>query len=139
MFLCCVIPREHLAMMERMLGPVPAKLAAKSRTKHFTAAGRLRWDESSSHGRYVRRHCKPLAQYMDKLDPEADEDWLQMFDLIQKMLIYDTDLRINLTESLKHPFFSKLDTNPPTTIHDDGVFKTPAIPAPPKVPGEQIL
>ena len=94
-------------MMERILGPIPYKMAVKSRTKYFHQ-GQLKWDENSSHGKYVRKHCKPLIRFTDKLDPATDEDWLNMFDLIEKMLIYQTDLRIDLNESLKHPFFQRL-------------------------------
>ena len=99
--------REHLAMMEKILGPIPYKMAVQSKTKYFHQ-GLLKWDEHSSHGKYVRKHCKPLMRYTEKLDPATDEDWLNMFDLIEKMLIYQTDLRIDLKESLEHPFFQNL-------------------------------
>ena len=99
--------REHLAMMEKILGPIPYKMAVQSKTKYFHQ-GLLKWDEHSSHGKYVRKHCKPLIRYTEKLDPATDEDWLNMFDLIEKMLIYQTDLRIDLKESLEHPFFQNL-------------------------------
>ena len=98
---------EHLAMMERILGPIPNKMVIHTPTRHFQD-GRLKWDEKSSKGRYVRRHCKPITQYIEKLDKETDKDWIQMFDLLQKMLTYEADLRINLEESLKHSFFSKI-------------------------------
>lgn len=99
--------REHLAMMERILGQFPVKMATQTRTRHFQD-GRLKWDEKSSKGRYVRRHCKPFKHYIEKLDKDNDKDWIQMFDLIQKMLTYETDLRITLKESLQHSFFSNL-------------------------------
>lgn len=71
--------REHLAMMERILGPLPYRMCRKTkyaffyfwtlsdsyhsvsnfRTKYFYH-GRLDWDEKSSAGRYVRETCKPL-------------------------------------------------------------------------------
>merc|ERR1719471_281560 len=96
-------------MMERILGPLPTKMAARSRTRHFTG-GVLKWDHSSSHGKYVRRHCKPLEKYKEKIDEILQSEWLDLFDLIQKMLVYDTDLRITLAEVLSHPFFSCLHT-----------------------------
>ncbi|XP_042201841.1 dual specificity protein kinase CLK2 isoform X1 [Callorhinchus milii] len=52
--------REHLAMMERILGPVPARMIRKTRKKKYFYRGRLDWDENSSAGRYVRENCKPL-------------------------------------------------------------------------------
>ncbi len=51
--------REHLAMMEKILGIIPERLSRRSRTKYFSG-GRLLWDESSSAGKYVRDNCKPL-------------------------------------------------------------------------------
>merc|ERR1719350_1624132 len=98
--------------MERILGQFPVKMATQTRTRHFQD-GRLKWDEKSSKGRYVRRHCKPFKHYIEKLDKDNDKDWIQMFDLIQKMLTYETDLRITLQESLQHSFFSnlKIDNN----------------------------
>ena len=51
--------REHLAMMQRILGEVPARMARKTKTKYFFR-GKLEWEEKSSAGRYVRDNCKPL-------------------------------------------------------------------------------
>ncbi|XP_021950407.2 probable serine/threonine-protein kinase dyrk2 isoform X1 [Folsomia candida] len=95
--------REHLAMMERILGPIPSRMARKTKSKYFYH-GKLDWDERSSAGRYVRDNCHPLMRYM-KTD---DEDTRQLFDLIRKMLEYEAPQRITLTESLSHPFFDKI-------------------------------
>lgn len=51
--------REHLAMMERILGTIPHRMARKTKTKYFYH-GKLDWDDKSSAGRYVRDNCKPL-------------------------------------------------------------------------------
>lgn len=51
--------REHLAMMERILGSIPHRMARKTKTKYFYH-GQLDWDDKSSAGRYVRENCKPL-------------------------------------------------------------------------------
>jgi CDC-like kinase len=95
--------REHLAMMERILGTVPYRMARKSKTKYFYH-GKLDWDEKSSAGRYVRDHCKPLHRYVLSEIP----DHLQLFDLIRRMLDYDPSTRITLDKALCHPFFTKL-------------------------------
>ncbi|CAG2161345.1 unnamed protein product [Oppiella nova] len=58
--------REHLAMMERILGPIPYRMCRKTKTNYFYH-GRLSWDEKSSNGRYVRENCKPLLRYMTHL------------------------------------------------------------------------
>ncbi|XP_045515919.1 serine/threonine-protein kinase Doa isoform X7 [Pieris napi] len=95
--------REHLAMMERILGPIPYRMARKTRTKYFYH-GKLDWDEKSSAGRYVRDNCKPLLRYM----ANTSEEHRQLFELIARMLEYEPLQRITLREALNHPFFSKL-------------------------------
>ncbi|XP_053677927.1 serine/threonine-protein kinase Doa [Anopheles nili] len=98
--------REHLAMMERILGTIPYRMARKTSTKYFRY-GKLDWDERSSAGRYVRDHCKPLHRCVIIDKP----DHLQLFDLIRKMLEYDPTKRITLDKALRHPFFAKLPAN----------------------------
>uniref|UniRef100_A0A674C5Q2 dual-specificity kinase n=1 Tax=Salmo trutta TaxID=8032 RepID=A0A674C5Q2_SALTR len=93
--------REHLAMMERILGPVPSRMIRKTRKQKYFYRGRLDWDESSSAGRYVRENCKPLRRY---LLSEAEEHH-QLFDLIESMLEYEPTKRLVLANSLRHPFF----------------------------------
>ncbi|XP_053133712.1 dual specificity protein kinase CLK2 isoform X1 [Hemicordylus capensis] len=102
--------REHLAMMERILGPVPSRMIRKTRKQKYFYHGRLDWDENTSAGRYVREHCKPLRRY---LVSEAEEHH-RLFDLIEGMLEYEPAKRLTLAEALKHPFFDvlKLQSGP---------------------------
>ncbi|XP_020291529.1 dual specificity protein kinase CLK2 isoform X2 [Pseudomyrmex gracilis] len=95
--------REHLAMMERILGSIPHRMARKTKTKYFYH-GQLDWDDKSSAGRYVRENCKPLHRYM----LSDDEEHRQLFDLIQRMLDYEPSQRITLKDALMHPFFDAL-------------------------------
>ncbi|XP_065721622.2 uncharacterized protein Doa isoform X6 [Drosophila suzukii] len=101
--------REHLAMMERILGQIPYRMArnhtlySKTKTKYFYH-GKLDWDEKSSAGRYVRDHCKPL--FLCQLSDS--EDHCELFSLIKKMLEYEPSSRITLGEALRHPFFDRL-------------------------------
>ncbi|XP_042304953.1 dual specificity protein kinase CLK4 isoform X1 [Sceloporus undulatus] len=95
--------KEHLAMMERILGPLPVHMIKKSR-KHYFHQDQLDWDEHSSAGRYVRRRCKPLKEFMHC----HDKDHENLFDLIRRMLEYDPIKRITLDEALEHPFFDSL-------------------------------
>lgn len=95
--------REHLAMMERILGPLPYRMCRKTKTKYFYH-GHLDWDEKSSAGRYVRENCKPLRRYL----LSDDEDHRQLFELVSQMLEYEPSQRITLSDALKHPFFEKL-------------------------------
>uniref|UniRef100_A0A8C4KU87 dual-specificity kinase n=1 Tax=Equus asinus asinus TaxID=83772 RepID=A0A8C4KU87_EQUAS len=96
--------KEHLAMMERILGPLPKHMIQKTRKRKYFHHDRLDWDEHSSAGRYVSRRCKPLKEFM--LSQDAEHELL--FDLIEQMLEYDPAKRITLKEALKHPFFYPL-------------------------------
>lgn len=95
--------REHLAMMEKILGPFPSSLTRRTKTKYFSS-GKLVWDEQSSAGKYVRENCKVLKKYQQS-DSEEHE---QLFDLICSMLVYDPQERIGLDQVLRHPFFDKI-------------------------------
>ncbi|KFV95581.1 PREDICTED: dual specificity protein kinase CLK2 isoform X1 [Eurypyga helias] len=106
--------REHLAMMERILGPIPSRMIRKTRKQKYFYHGRLDWDENTSAGRYVRENCKPLRRY---LTSEA-EDHHRLFDLIESMLEYEPSKRITLAEALKHPFFDMLEMEPSTKMWD---------------------
>ncbi|XP_021474595.1 dual specificity protein kinase CLK4b isoform X3 [Oncorhynchus mykiss] len=93
--------KEHLAMMERVLGPIPVHLLQKTKKRRYVHHDRLDWDENSSSGRYVRKHCKPLKQYMSS----RSSDHEQLFDLIHSMMEYDVSRRLTLEEAIWHPFF----------------------------------
>jgi CDC-like kinase len=97
--------REHLAMMERVLGPIPARMASRSRTKYFDSSEKLVWDDDTSEGRYVRKNCKSLYKYIPR-EGKGHPDWENLFDLIRKMLIYEPNKRLTLTEALRHRFFN---------------------------------
>jgi len=95
--------REHLAMMEKILGPMPQSMVRRTKTKYFQG-GRLLWDEHSSAGKYVRENCKGIKNYQQS---DAD-DHENLFDLIKSMLIYEPTERIGLDQVLRHPFFDKI-------------------------------
>ncbi|XP_051936883.1 dual specificity protein kinase CLK4-like isoform X2 [Hippocampus zosterae] len=94
--------KEHLAMMERVLGPIPSNLLQKTRKQRYLHRNKLDWDVDSSGGRYVRKHCKPLRRYMVC----QSEDHQQLFNLLEKLMAYDPAKRITLDKALQHPFFS---------------------------------
>ncbi|CAK5078777.1 unnamed protein product [Meloidogyne enterolobii] len=96
--------REHLAMMERILGKIPYRMGHKTKTKYFYH-GRLEWDDRTSGGQYVRDHCKPLIRYM-----QSNSDAHQhLFNLIHRMLEYEPNSRIQLSDALRHIYFSRLE------------------------------
>ncbi|XP_049448060.1 dual specificity protein kinase CLK4-like [Epinephelus fuscoguttatus] len=96
--------KEHLAMMEKTLGPIPPHLLKKTRKQHYVHNERLNWDEQSSSNDNIRANCQPLQQHMLR----CSEDERQLFDLLGCMLEYDVYRRITLEEALWHPFFSPL-------------------------------
>ncbi|XP_028277187.1 dual specificity protein kinase CLK4-like isoform X2 [Parambassis ranga] len=96
--------KEHLAMMEKVLGPIPTHLLKQTRKQHYVHNGRLNREEQSSTDNYIRKHCLPLKQYMVR---KTDEE-RQLFDLLGCMLEYDVCRRITLEEALWHPFFTPL-------------------------------
>ncbi|XP_042355355.1 dual specificity protein kinase CLK4-like isoform X3 [Plectropomus leopardus] len=96
--------KEHLAMMEKILGPIPPHLLKQTRKQHYVHNERVNWDEQSSSDDYIREHCKPLKQLMLR----KSEEEKQLFDLLGCMLEYDVYRRITLEEALWHPFFSPM-------------------------------
>ncbi|XP_072230959.1 dual specificity protein kinase CLK4-like [Leuresthes tenuis] len=98
--------KEHLAMMEKVLGPIPLHLLKQTRKQHYVNHDRLNWDEQSSSDNYIKKHCQPLKQYMQM----KSEEERQLFDLLSCMLEYDVCRRITLEEALWHPFFRPLKT-----------------------------
>ena len=96
---------KHLAMMERILGKIPSKMAEKSKLKYFSK-GKLISDEDSSNGRHVRREVKPLLSYIPR-EKRGNEDWKELFQMISQMLRYEPSKRITLVECLDHPFLKK--------------------------------
>ncbi|XP_074528756.1 dual specificity protein kinase CLK4-like [Halichoeres trimaculatus] len=97
---------EHLAMMEKVLGPIPPHLLKQTRKQHYVRNERLNWDEQSSSNDYVKKHCQPLKQCMWR----RNEEERQLFDLLGCMLEYDVCKRITLEEALWHPFFAPMRT-----------------------------
>ncbi|CAF97244.1 unnamed protein product, partial [Tetraodon nigroviridis] len=96
--------KEHLAMMEKVLGPIPPHLLKQTRKQQYVHQGRLNWDQHSSSDDYIRKHCQPLKQNMQR----SSEEERQLLDLVGCMLEYDVCRRITLEEALWHPFFSPL-------------------------------
>ncbi|XP_064933120.1 dual specificity protein kinase CLK3 isoform X1 [Columba livia] len=96
--------REHLVMMEKVLGPIPSHMIHRTRKQKYFHNGNLVWDENTSDGRYVQENCKPLRTYMlhDSLEHA------QLFDLMRRMLEFDPSRRITFSEALLHPFFAGL-------------------------------
>jgi hypothetical protein len=109
--------REHLAMMEKILGkPMPQHLVQKTRTKYFGQNQELLWDPSSPEAKYTNKNCRTLQMYQryDR-NTSLGIDEMDMYDLIARMLEYDSSARIRLKDALRHQFFD-------TPICDDSAL-----------------
>uniref|UniRef100_UPI0037E94F4E dual specificity protein kinase CLK2-like n=1 Tax=Semicossyphus pulcher TaxID=241346 RepID=UPI0037E94F4E len=93
--------KEHLAMMESILGPLPQRMIQRSRKQKYFHRGRLDWNDSSKAGRYVKAKCKPLSKYLLSHGTEHHH----FFNLLEKMMEYEPLKRISLPSALCHPFF----------------------------------
>ncbi|KAF8561547.1 hypothetical protein P879_07643 [Paragonimus westermani] len=92
---------EHLAMMERVLGPIPKSMIRASRRRRYFRHGRLDWSAESSDARYVRKILKPLGDYWFS---NSDMHIRLAFDLAREMLVYVPSNRITCSKALEHPF-----------------------------------
>lgn len=89
---------EHMAMMERLLGPFPKDFIGKSTVyeDYFNRHGEVRFSKT------VDELILPLRDYME---PSGDEPIEQLYDLLKKLLQYIPENRCSAREALKHPFF----------------------------------
>ena len=102
---------EHLAMMTRIIGDIPAHMIRRTKTS-FYRSGRLTWDWSAPAARYASQHCRSLGQYR-RSGPgslQGQEETL-MLDLVARMLDYDPAARLALQQALKHPFLDRSNNN----------------------------
>ncbi|XP_053183167.1 dual specificity protein kinase CLK2b [Scomber japonicus] len=97
--------REHLAMMEKIQGPIPRRMIQRTRKQKYFYYGRPNWSECSKSGRNVKAKCKPLRKYLLSQGTEHH----QFFHLLEMMLEYEPSKRTSLSSALRHPFFLPLD------------------------------
>jgi len=100
--------KEHLCMMEKVLGPVPDTLVQRVGStrseKYFSFRGdkgKLMWKPSTSD---ERRHMRRVVPLKDLLIHEKHD---LFYDLLKKTLSYDPDTRITASQALQHPFFKE--------------------------------
>ncbi|CAI5456238.1 unnamed protein product [Caenorhabditis angaria] len=97
---------EHLAMMERVLGSIPARMMKRAKCDCIINA-KLDWGTNSAGHTWVKKNCVPLRRSMTCLEPEHNE----LFELIENMLTYEQSSRLKLKEALEHRFFRRLPEN----------------------------
>ena len=96
---------EHLAMMEMVMGPMPAhfqRKAAKTKPEFFRGS-KLDYPNAntSKQSRKVVRGMKRI----DEIIQGRDLSSLQLINLLQQMLTFDQDERITVQQAVEHPYF----------------------------------
>ncbi|CAA3023326.1 serine threonine- kinase AFC1 isoform X1 [Olea europaea subsp. europaea] len=95
---------EHLAMMERVLGPLPQHMMIRQAEKYFRRGAKLDWPEGATSRESMRAVWKlPCLQnlIMQHVDHSAGD----LINLLQGLLRYDPAERLKAREALSHPFF----------------------------------
>ncbi|CAL5416554.1 unnamed protein product [Camellia sinensis] len=99
---------EHLAMTERVLGPLPHHMiisADLGAEKYFKRSARLDWPEGASSKESMRAVWK-LPRLQNLIMEHVDHSAGDMIDLWQGLLRYDPAERLTARETLRHPFFT---------------------------------
>lgn len=99
--------REHLAMIEHVIGPIPCGMASKTKIPGCFKDGKVNLDKRSRTGRHISQNCKPLADYMK----DQKENTKHLFDLMRRMLEVDVSKRITAAKALEHAFFKSMPKN----------------------------
>eukprot|EP01112_Ceratiomyxa_fruticulosa_P008031 TRINITY_DN2082_c0_g1_i1.p1 TRINITY_DN2082_c0_g1~~TRINITY_DN2082_c0_g1_i1.p1 ORF type:complete len:471 (+),score=64.07 TRINITY_DN2082_c0_g1_i1:256-1668(+) len=101
--------REHLALMESILGDFPSHLIVKSRKRYkYFKNNFVLWpcyDDKKEN--QDREKLQSRYQYVKNHQSLEDilYDELEFLDMVRRMLDYDPLRRISAREALRHPFF----------------------------------
>ncbi|XP_068481746.1 serine/threonine-protein kinase AFC3 isoform X2 [Phaseolus vulgaris] len=98
---------EHLAMMERVLGPIPENMIRRSNKgaeKYFKRGSRLRWPEGAISRESINA-VKKLGHLKDIVSRSVDSSRSSLTDLLHGLLSYDPTKRLTALQALDHPFF----------------------------------
>ncbi|XP_051131475.1 serine/threonine-protein kinase AFC1 isoform X1 [Andrographis paniculata] len=100
---------EHLAMMERVLGPLPQHMimrADRHAEKYFRRGSRLGWPEGATSRESIRAVWK-LPRLQNLIMQHVDHSAGELIDLLQGLLRYEPAERLKAREALGHPFFMR--------------------------------
>ncbi|KAL5558787.1 hypothetical protein UlMin_034998 [Ulmus minor] len=103
---------EHLAMMERVLGPLPEHMiqrANRGAEKYFKRGTRLNWPEGAVSRESIRA-VKRLNSLKDLISGLVypSRSLSSLIDLLYRLLKFDPSERITARQALDHPFFKIL-------------------------------
>ncbi|KAL9374007.1 hypothetical protein Peur_033627 [Populus x canadensis] len=100
---------EHLAMMERVLGPLPQHMVVRAdrrAEKYFRRGMRLDWPEGATSRESMKAVMK-LPRLPNLIMQHVDHSAGELIDLLQGLLRHDPAERLKAREALRHPFFSR--------------------------------
>ncbi|XP_043715240.1 serine/threonine-protein kinase AFC1 isoform X1 [Telopea speciosissima] len=100
---------EHLAMMERVLGPMPHHMMIRAdcrAEKYFRRGARLDWPEGAASRESTRAVWK-LPRLQNLVMQHVDHSAGDLIDLLQGLLRYEPAERLKAREALRHPFFTR--------------------------------
>ncbi|KAK9273400.1 hypothetical protein L1049_018210 [Liquidambar formosana] len=98
---------EHLAMMERVLGPLPDHMirrANRGAEKYIKRGSRLNWPEGAVSRESIRA-VKKLDRLKDMVSRHVDCTRSSIIDLLYGLLRFDPSERLTARQALNHPFF----------------------------------
>ncbi|PSS13622.1 Serine/threonine-protein kinase [Actinidia chinensis var. chinensis] len=99
---------EHLAMMERVLGPMPHHMLKRvdRHAEKYIRRGRLDWPEGATSRESIKAVLK-LHRLQNLVIHHVDHSAGDLIDLLQGLLRYDPSLRMTAHQALRHPFFAR--------------------------------
>lgn len=97
---------EHLALMERIIGPIPPRMiqSIKNTSKKYFGKDKLLWPADASPA--SQKHVQNQSPLKELLNPQTFTEKL-FFDFILQFLIYEPKKRITAREALDHPFLKE--------------------------------
>ncbi|XP_028951224.1 serine/threonine-protein kinase AFC1-like isoform X3 [Malus sylvestris] len=99
---------EHLAMMERVLGPMPQHMLKRAdrHAEKYVRRGRLDWPEGATSRESIKAVLK-LHRLQNIVMQHVDHSAGDLIDLLQGLLKFDPSSRLTAPEALRHPFFTR--------------------------------
>ncbi|KAG5379588.1 hypothetical protein IGI04_027430 [Brassica rapa subsp. trilocularis] len=100
---------EHLAMMERVLGPLPPHMvlrADRRSDRYFRRGAKLDWPEGATSRDSLKAVWK-LPRLPNLIMQHVDHSAGDLIDLLLGLLRYDPTERLKAREALNHPFFTR--------------------------------
>ncbi|KAL2459549.1 Serine/threonine-protein kinase AFC2 [Forsythia ovata] len=99
---------EHLAMMERVLGPLPHHMLKKAdrHAEKYVRRCRLNWPEGAPSRDSMKAVLK-LPRLQNLIMQHVDHSAGDLIHLLQGLLRYDPSERLSAPEALDHPFFTR--------------------------------